>query len=157
MKELLIPGLIFGVSFYIIWSVIKWRKSVLHIRKLNDRKIKEFKNLRITSFSYNGESIGSKISMGIYPIKSQIIFTENELYFLPQNYSLFLGMSEIPRSFNKNLDSNSNKRILKKELLIKFENKEIRFKRKIIEISLTGNQLKIDEFENYLNDWLGIK
>ena len=153
-SEILILVLLLFSAYILIFTVIKWFK-VLRIRKeINDGKLISFKELKLTSFSYNGEGIKGKSSIGMFPLKSEIIFTKNELFFLPLKFSFLLGMSEIPRSFNKNFDSNSNKRILKKELMIKFENKEIKFKRKIIEITLTGNQFKVDEFENYLNDWL---
>lgn len=154
MNNILVITLILICTFLIIWSFIKWGQSIAQKRNLKHKELKIFEGIRITSFSYDGEGIRSKISMGIYPIKAQMIFTEDELYFLPKNYSLFLGMTELPRSLHKPSEKCSFKRILPKELMVKFENKDLILRRNIIEISVTSSQSKIDEIENYLMNWL---
>lgn len=145
-------SLAFLCIYLTIFISIKWLQIISIKREFKNEKIKEFRTVKITSLSYNHEK-GSKLSIGIYPIKSGLIFTQNELIFLPQRFSLFLALTEMPRKFNKNLDElimvNNNSQ----ELTFKFKNKEAFLKRKIIEISVNGNKDILGEINDYFTNW----
>lgn len=148
----LIIGLILTITFLIFFILKKYLEMISIRNELKTEKANVFRIVKITSFSYNHEK-ASKFSIGIYPIKSDVIFTQTAMFFLPQKFSLFLALTEMPRKFNKNLDEfimvnhNSN------ELTFKFENKEAFLKRKIIEISVKGNYEILGEINNYFADW----
>ncbi len=142
--------LIFFIS--LIGSYFKWKKTLELKEKFRNKQPKIFKDLKVKSVSYTGINRKLNVNSRLYSIKSDMFVTSNEIYFLPQKYSVLIGSSALPINFNKRLYKYSIHKRSENQIHFKWED-EVSDNVRIVEILITKEVGFIDEIESFLREW----
>lgn len=140
--------LLFGipVAFFLLSTITKWKKAKDLRVELQNKQIKTIKGLKFTA----NASSANNLKFGIFTIDADVIFTKNEMFFVPSNFTILMYSLPIPIDFNRRLNDYSiNKN--SGETLIHFVWEEE--KRVHVNIKLSGNHEKLNELNAYLNEW----
>jgi len=82
-----------------------------------------------------------------------LIFTNNEIHFLPNKYSIFLGFNSIPTELNKRLYIYSVKRIAPNQIFLTWEKEIYENKSLIFEANIMKDKDSIDRLYSFIKDW----
>lgn len=138
------------VAFFLFSTITKWKKAKDLRIELKRKQIKTIQGLKFTASAKTANGLGSQKRFGIFTIDADVIFTKNEIFFLPSNFTILMYSLPIPIDFNRRLNDYSIKRN-SGETLIHFVWEEE--KRVDVNIKLTGNHEKLNELNAYLNEW----
>lgn len=131
----------------VLGSYFKWKETKNIISRLQPNQTALFSGFQAKT------AIGHKHGLSrLFSVKTALQFTPNELYFLPQKYSVFLGSSVLPISLNKRLFNYSIDQSIPTQITFKWEEEMSSQIRKIM-IEVKNDKIALDELRSYINHW----
>lgn len=151
IKLIIILGISICVHF--VFMFIKWNKSKTIREELQRKSIKSFTGLTFRAVSVSSGGFLKQISLGISQMKVDLIFTKNEIHFIPSTFSIFLFASILPIDVNRLLDD-LEIRTQQNKVKFFFKSNTLDYGNEENSVLIKGDSMKIGELVMFLNDWL---
>ena len=110
-----------------------------------------FSNFKISVFGQDKR--GRQVSPFFKAPYIDLIFTNNEIHFLPNKYSFFLGFSSIPTELNRRLYPYSIQKISPNEIYVTWEKDIFGDKQLIFKAHIIKDKDSIDKLYSHIKNW----
>jgi hypothetical protein len=148
--------LIAGSILHFVMLFVKWNKTKKLREELKRKQIKSFRNLRYKEISISSGGLLHKFNFGLTSTDVDLIFTNNQIQFLPTKFSFFLYASMLPFDINKRLDD-LEVEIKRDKIIFYYTARNYEHGETQNKISILGNQMQLGELKQYLETWLNDK
>lgn len=145
--------LIAGSILHFVMLFVKWNKTKKLREELKRKQIKSINNLNYKEISISSGGLLHKFNFGLTSTDVDLIFTNNQIQFLPTKFSFFLYASMLPFDINKRLDD-LEMEIKRDEIIFYYTARNYEHGETQNKISILGNQMQLGELKQYLETWL---
>lgn len=145
-----------GSILHFVMLFVKWNKTKKLREELKSKQIKSFLDLQYKEISISSGGLFYKFNLGLSKTNIDLIFTRNQIQFLPHKFSFFLYGSLLPFDINKRLDDLEVRQTRDKITFI-YSSRSYEHGETQNIISVKANQMKMGELKQYLETWLNDK
>lgn len=144
--------LILGVIVHFVMMFIKWNKAKSLRKEISPKAIKTFKDYRFKAISISSGGFVGRYTFSLFTSEIDLLFTKNEIHFLPNKFSVFLYSSLLPFDVNRRLDD--------MEIYAESEKVKFFFSSRTFEhgesqnsVAISADRMKIGELVSFINEW----
>lgn len=148
--------LIAGSIFHFVMLFVKWNNTKKLREDLKRKQIKSFHNLQYKEISISSGGWLQKFNFGLSQTDVDLIFTNNQIQFLPTKFSFFLYASMLPFDINKRLDD-LDIEFKRNKIIFYYSARNYEHGQTQNKISISGSEMKLGELKQFLETWLDEK
>lgn len=145
-----------GSILHFVMLFVKWNKTKNLREELKRKQIKSFHNFQYKEISISSGGLLHKFNFGLSSTDVDLIFTNNQIHFLPTKFSFFLYASMLPFDINKRLDD-LDVEFKRNKIIFYYSTRNYEHGETQNKISVSGPQMQLGELKQFLENWLDEK